>query len=156
MTTLLLTKSTRCTFIRLMRNPMARFSTKIEQWEDIIGYPNYQVSDLGNVKNKKFNRNLQINIERFKEKNRPIRVNLVRDNNKRSCEYVHRLVAKYFVPNPNNYKMVDHKDANMFNNHASNLRWIKDERESHPAPYTKKFEMDNQKEKAISSKKFNA
>lgn len=36
---------------------------------------------------------------------------------------LHRLVAKYFVPNPNNYPVVDHIDSNIQNNVASNLRW---------------------------------
>lgn len=36
---------------------------------------------------------------------------------------IHRLVAKYFVPNPYNYKEVNHKDENKINNRASNLEW---------------------------------
>lgn len=36
---------------------------------------------------------------------------------------IHRLVAKYFVPNPHNYKEVNHKDEDKTNNHASNLEW---------------------------------
>ena len=36
---------------------------------------------------------------------------------------IHRLVAKYFVLNPNNYKMVNHIDGNKLNNHHTNLEW---------------------------------
>ena len=36
----------------------------------------------------------------------------------------HRLVAKAFVPNPNGYPEVDHKDANRENAAASNLEWV--------------------------------
>jgi hypothetical protein len=45
-------------------------------------------------------------------------------NDKVKSFYVHRLVAKAFVPNPNNYPQVDHIDNNKFNNQADNLRWV--------------------------------
>ena len=34
---------------------------------------------------------------------------------------IHRLVASYFIPNPNNYSCVNHKDECKTNNHVSNL-----------------------------------
>ena len=36
----------------------------------------------------------------------------------------HRLIAKQFVPNPNNYPCVDHINHNRIDNHISNLRWV--------------------------------
>lgn len=36
---------------------------------------------------------------------------------------VHRLVAGNFIPNPNLYKEVNHKDCNRLNNKVSNLEW---------------------------------
>ena len=36
---------------------------------------------------------------------------------------VHRIVAKAFIPNPNNYEYVNHKDENHKNNHVDNLEW---------------------------------
>lgn len=38
-------------------------------------------------------------------------------------KYVHRLVAYYFVENPNKYKEVNHIDGNKENNCADNLEW---------------------------------
>eukprot|EP01083_Nonionella_stella_P076081 207130_1 len=43
---------------------------------------------------------------------------------------ISRIVAQYFADNPNNYNMVDHIDANPQNNRASNLRWVKDQKQN--------------------------
>lgn len=45
------------------------------------------------------------------------------DNNKSTGYFIHILVAKIFVPNPNNYKYVMHIDDNNLNNKKSNLKW---------------------------------
>jgi hypothetical protein len=42
-------------------------------------------------------------------------------NNKK--EYVHRIVAKTFIPNPNNFKQVNHKNEIKSDNRIENLEW---------------------------------
>ena len=36
---------------------------------------------------------------------------------------VHRLVAETFIPNPNNYRIINHIDSNPSNNNVNNLEW---------------------------------
>lgn len=50
-------------------------------------------------------------------------IKLVNDDGIRINTSVHRLVARCYVPNPENKNEVDHIDNDKSNNHASNLRW---------------------------------
>lgn len=54
-------------------------------------------------------------------------------------ESVHRLVAKVYIPNPNNYSQVNHVDGNKTNNNHNNLEWVSNEQNAeHAAKYIRK------------------
>ena len=106
--------------------------TANEEWRDIEGYEGlYQVSNLGNVKSLervvnggnayyvKPEKNLKLNEMKIGYS----RVTLTKDA-KQDQFYVHRLVAKAFIPNPDGFNEVDHIDADRKNNNVSNLRWV--------------------------------
>ena len=50
-------------------------------------------------------------------------VSMKNDSGKWVSEYIHRLVAKSFLGNPNNYPNVLHLDDDPKNNNVNNLKW---------------------------------
>lgn len=53
-----------------------------------------------------------------------LRISLTNDDNKKTKKYIHQLIAEAFIPNPNGYDVVHHKDHNPYNNTIQNLEWI--------------------------------
>ena len=84
----------------------------------IDGCNDYFISNFGNVKNTKTNR-----IMKLQNHIRGYKLVSLKKNGKWKLLTVHRLVAKAFLENPNNEKVIDHIDNNPSNNNVKNLRW---------------------------------
>lgn len=103
-----------------------------EIWKAVPGYEGlYELSNMGRVrsldrivrasgvsKRRAFGRVLNP----YTNKLRYQYVALSKDGKSKTLS-VHRLVANVFVPNPNNYSIINHKDENPSNNRADNLEW---------------------------------
>lgn len=90
-----------------------------EVWKDIPGFEGlYQVSNTGKVKSLRKSIIMRPSITRGYEY-----INLRYSNGEDKSTPVHRLVALAFIPNPHNYKCVNHKDENKLNNNVDNLEW---------------------------------
>lgn len=78
----------------------------------------YEVSNLGHVRStlKKINKKPSINKGYHK-------VGIIENNCKKE-RFIHRLVAKAFIPNPENKPEVNHINGDKSNNTISNLEWV--------------------------------
>lgn len=103
-----------------------------EVWKDIEGYEGlYQVSNLGRIKSVKRIVNCKNEAKlSIKEKiliqakgTRGYKFVRLSKNNKSKTIRVHKIVAKAFIPNKNNGKVINHLDCNVENNCVSNLEW---------------------------------
>ena len=106
-----------------------------EIWKPIKGYEGlYEVSNFGRIKSlkrlvKSHNKwgecYIIINEKILKTSDNKLGYLFVKlfKNNKAKTYYIHRLVAEHFIPNPNNYKEVNHKDECKTNNVVTNLEW---------------------------------
>lgn len=89
-----------------------------EIWKDIQDYDIYEVSNLGNVRNKITNKQLYYS----NSNNGYLRVGLFKEH-KRKMFAIHRLVAEAFIPNIHNKPCINHKDCDKKNNCVDNLEW---------------------------------
>ena len=105
-----------------------------EIWKDISGYEGiYQVSNFGNIKSLERyfpSKNPKTPIAHVNEKILKLSANKkgylsanLYKNGKMKNIQVHRLVAQAFIPNPNDFPQVNHKDENPSNNNVNNLEW---------------------------------
>lgn len=84
----------------------------IEEYEGL-----YSVSPNGKVYSYKSNKYIKL-----QSNGHYLKVTLTK-NGKQTQKLVHRIVAKAFIPNPEDKKEVNHIDGNKSNNCVSNLEW---------------------------------
>ena len=86
-------------------------------WKTIQAEPEYEVSNAGDVRNRKTSHVKSIRLDKYGYK----RVTLYPSGKTYS---IHRLVAIAFIDNPNNLKTVNHVNGNKLDNSVNNLEWL--------------------------------
>lgn len=93
-----------------------------EKWRDIVNYEGfYQVSNFARIKS--FYKGKVKILKLALSSKGHLRAHLYKDG-KTKLLFVHVLVAKAFIPNPENKPCVNHKDGNKQNNSIDNLEWV--------------------------------
>ena len=88
---------------------------KMEEWRD-TDYPGYEISTFGRVR-----RGERI-LKQSKNGNGYHMISKCY-NGKSTSVLVHRLIAKAFIPNPENKSFIDHINRIRTDNRIGNLRW---------------------------------
>lgn len=108
-----------------------------EIWKPIENYPDYIVSNQGNVKSLKNNQERLMKGSRDKDGYYFIGLY---NNGIRKFYAIHKLVAEAFLPNTENKPCIDHINTDKNDNRVENLRWCtQKENLNNPLSFKKRF-----------------
>lgn len=97
------------------------YNPEFDEWRPAVGYPGYLVSATGHIYGPG-RHGIPKLLKPSRTNHGHLYVSLYRGG-VRHREYIHRLVAESFVPNPNNCPIVRHLNDYPDDNDASNLAW---------------------------------
>ena len=94
------------------------------QIKNIKDFPGYVVSEDGTVYSLNYNNTGTVKELKTSTTHCGYKIVCLRKNKRPCWKSVHRLVAKAFIPNPDNKNCVNHIDGDKSNNCVKNLEWV--------------------------------
>jgi NUMOD4 motif/HNH endonuclease len=97
--------------------------TPMQTWRPIPDYSRYEVSEMGDIRNKQTGRLIKPHIAKHRPNYSKLRITLVRDDGRCRNRAVARHILSAFVRLPLSGEVARHLDDDIANNHYKNLAW---------------------------------
>lgn len=94
--------------------------TEIAEFVTLTNHTNYEILTVYpyTIRKKANHKNIKATVD-----TNGYLIICLQDVDKRHKYLLHRIIAEQFMPNPNNFPVVDHINHNKQDNHIENLRW---------------------------------
>lgn len=97
---------------------------QIPSFREGMNYGNYYITKTGDIYTTHYRKGHAIKKMSPSKTNSGYLQIVLYDHKKSHNEYIHRLVAITYLPNPKHLREVNHKDLDKLNNSVENLEWV--------------------------------
>jgi hypothetical protein len=93
-----------------------------EEWKRMEEFPTHEISNMGRC--RRLSDNIMLRVQKRRVNETESFFYKIQKNNEIKAFKIGKMVARYFVPNPNGYYHVRYKDGNRANFNYMNIEWV--------------------------------